>query len=157
MHLWSRGLDFLHGTGHGVGAQLSVHEGPCGISSALQGSASETDLKPGMIISNEPGYYLEGSFGIRHESLVLVIPANVSTANPSPSTTSVGESNYYRFETLTVVPFQRKFAELTHFTDEELNWINEYHKTVWELMKSRFVVGSRERQWLELSTAKWTR
>ena len=96
--LWRAGLDYDHGTGHGVGSYLSVHEGPVSISRA----ARPVPLAEGMILSNEPGYYLPGAYGIRLENLVLVQPAPFPKAAKKP---------FLRFETLTLVPFDRALIE----------------------------------------------
>jgi Xaa-Pro aminopeptidase len=95
--LWQSGLDYDHGTGHGVGAYLSVHEGPAGISRA----AKPVPLQPGMILSNEPGFYLPGAYGIRLENLLLVQPAGFPPQ----------QRKFLRFETLTQVPFDRALIE----------------------------------------------
>jgi Xaa-Pro aminopeptidase len=114
--LWQAGLDYDHGTGHGVGAFLSVHEGPAGISRA----AKTVPLKPGMILSNEPGYYLPGAYGIRLENLLLVQNA----AFPQPG------KKFLRFETLTFAPFDRALIEPALLTPAALDWLNAYHAQV---------------------------
>ncbi len=107
------GLDYDHGTGHGVGAYLSVHEGPQSISRA--GMAT---LEPGTIISNEPGYYKEGAYGIRIENLVLVTPAEKPVG---------GDREMMAFETLTLVPIDRRLIAKELLTKDEIAWINDYH------------------------------
>lgn len=111
--LWQHGCDYGHGTGHGVGSYLSVHEGPQGISPR----AFNTALQPGMILSNEPGYYVEGQYGIRHENLVLVCQ------HPT-------FKDFLYFETLTCVPFDEKCIETSLLTSTELQWLNAYHAHV---------------------------
>ncbi len=114
--LWQAGLDYDHGTGHGVGSYLSVHEGPAGISRA----AKPVALQPGMILSNEPGYYLEGAYGIRLENLVMVQPAEF------PATTR----KFLHFETLTLAPFDRSLIEPDLLSVSASNWLNTYHARV---------------------------
>ncbi len=114
--LWQVGLDFDHGTGHGVGSYLNVHEGPQRISKA-GGSAA---MKPGMIVSNEPGYYKTGEYGIRIENLVVV-----REAAEQP-----GERKLLEFETLTRAPIDRALVDVSLLIDGELDWLNGYHATV---------------------------
>ena len=114
--LWAAGLDFDHGTGHGVGSYLSVHEGPARIS-----KASHVPLKPGMVLSNEPGYYKPGHFGIRIENLLLVQEA---------SDISGGERKMMGFETLTFAPIDRHLIDQHMLTREELQWLDQYHAQV---------------------------
>jgi Xaa-Pro aminopeptidase len=113
--LWQAGLDYDHGTGHGVGSYLGVHEGPQRISKA----PSTQPLLPGMIVSNEPGYYKTGAYGIRIENLVLVQPAEGG-----------GEREMMRFETLTLAPIDRNLVEPSLLDDEELDWLDAYHARV---------------------------
>ena len=115
--LWDAGLDYDHGTGHGVGSYLSVHEGPQRISKV----ASTVALRPGMIISNEPGYYKAGEYGIRIESLVVVVPV------PGPPGSEV---TLYGFETLTLAPIDRTLVEPSLLTPAELAWLDAYHARV---------------------------
>jgi Xaa-Pro aminopeptidase len=115
--LWEAGLDYGHGTGHGVGSYLSVHEGPQSISS--RGSAQS--LKPGMICSNEPGYYKTGEYGIRIENLVVV---------REPSEISGGERKMLSFETITMAPIDLDLVESAMLTGEEKTWLNAYHSQV---------------------------
>lgn len=111
------GLDYSHGTGHGVGSYLSVHEGPCGISP----KSSSVALQPGMIISNEPGYYKEGAYGIRIESLVTVV---------STGTKDADGKDLLAFKTITMAPIDRNLIEPSLLTDAELKWLNDYHADV---------------------------
>ena len=113
--LWQAGLDFDHGTGHGVGSYLSVHEGPVSLSPHLRPAT----LEEGMILSNEPGFYLPGEYGIRLENLVLVQPADLSGGKP-----------FYRFETLTWAPFDRLLIEPDLLTAAERAWLDAYHAQV---------------------------
>ncbi|MEE3155926.1 MAG: aminopeptidase P family protein [Pseudomonadota bacterium] len=121
MHLWNGGVDYGHGTGHGVGSFLSVHEGPQRISKpggAFPGT--ETPLREGMILSNEPGYYKPGEYGIRIENLVLVVDAGIEGS----------EGKYLGFETLTFVPLDRTLVDKALLTDAEIDWWNNYHTAV---------------------------
>ncbi|OUD08754.1 X-Pro aminopeptidase [Marivivens niveibacter] len=116
--LWMAGLDYDHGTGHGVGSFLCVHEGPQGLS-----RRAETPLTEGMILSNEPGYYRAGAFGIRIENLIAVHPA-------SQLDTGDAHRSQLCFETLTWVPFDRRLINTAMLSRDELTWINSYHATV---------------------------
>ena len=118
MHLWAAGLDYAHGTGHGVGSFLSVHEGPQRIGKPLGGQAGTgTELQAGMILSNEPGYYKEGEYGIRIENLVLVERREVPGQ----------EGEYLGFENLTWVPIDRTLVDTALLTRDELKWWDDYH------------------------------
>lgn len=114
--LWRAGLDYDHGTGHGVGSYLSVHEGPAGISRAVK----PVPLAPGMILSDEPGYYLPGAYGVRLENLILVQPADFPGAL----------KKFLCFETLTLVPFDRALIEPAMLSPDALAWLNAYHARV---------------------------
>ncbi|KFP90050.1 PREDICTED: xaa-Pro aminopeptidase 1 [Apaloderma vittatum] len=128
--LWDCGLDYLHGTGHGVGSFLNVHEGPCGISYK---TFADEPLEAGMIVSDEPGYYEDGSFGIRIENVVLVIPAETKY--------NFKNRGSLTFEPLTLVPIQTKMIDVNLLTQKECNWVNDYHQ------KCREVIGTElERQ-----------
>ena len=122
MHLWNGGVDYGHGTGHGVGSFLSVHEGPQRISKpggAFPGT--ETPLREGMILSNEPGYYKPGEYGIRIENLVLVVDAGLADS----------EGKYLGFETLTMVPLDRTLVDPALLSEAEIGWWNDYHTAVY--------------------------
>lgn len=135
--LWQRGLDYDHGTGHGVGAFLGVHEGPQRIAKAW----SATALAPGMIVSNEPGYYRDDDFGIRCENLCVVH--------------SIEDSGFDRpmlgFETLTLAPFDRRLIDVALLDAAELDWINAYHQRVRDELAAG--LSEQERAWLEQATA----
>ncbi|KAM1802148.1 hypothetical protein ACFX11_033653 [Malus domestica] len=133
--LWKIGLDYRHGTGHGVGAALNVHEGPQGISFRF---GNMTPLQKGMIVSNEPGYYEDHAFGIRIENLLVV--KEVDTPN------RFGGNSYLGFEKLTFVPIQAKMIDLSLLSAAEFDWLNDYHSQVWAKV-SPLVEGSA-RQWL---------
>ena len=130
--LWAQGLDFDHGTGHGVGSYLSVHEGPARISKL--GTAA---LKPGMILSNEPGYYKAGAYGIRIENLVLVV-----AAAPVPG----AEKPLNAFETLTLAPIDRRLILPELLTRSETAWLDRYHARVVEALSP--LLDADSRAWL---------
>jgi Xaa-Pro aminopeptidase len=134
-YLWSAGLDFDHGTGHGVGSYLSVHEGPARISK-LGGVA----LKRGMIMSNEPGYYKAGAYGIRIENLVLVTEANVNGAERPLNT----------FETLTLAPIDRSLIVPAMLDSGETVWLDGYHARVRDTLAPG--LDSESAAWLEAAT-----
>src|SRR4029079_10869866 len=118
---WEAGLDYAHGTGHGVGSFLSVHEGPQRISPVGSAqSRGDEPLKGGMILSNEPGYYKTGEYGIRIENLVLVVDKPVEGA----------EKETLGFETLTFAPIEPRLIDVTMLSDSELAWLNDYHAEV---------------------------
>jgi len=120
-YLWAAGVDYAHGTGHGVGSFLSVHEGPQRIAKAQGGQAGTgQELLPGMILSNEPGYYKAGDFGIRIENLVLVEPRQIDGA----------EGEYFGFETLTFAPIDRTLVDPALLSVDEIAWWNAYHAKV---------------------------
>jgi Xaa-Pro aminopeptidase len=135
-YLWQAGVDFEHGTGHGVGSYLSVHEGPARIS-----KLGTTPLKRGMILSNEPGYYKTDGFGIRIENLELVVAADVAGA----------EKPVNAFETLTLAPIDRRLVDLNMLTGEELSWVNEYHGRVRHAVRGH--VDEATKAWLDEATA----
>jgi Xaa-Pro aminopeptidase len=135
--LWEAGLDFDHGTGHGVGSYLSVHEGPQRLS-----RLGTVALEPGMILSNEPGLYLEGHYGIRLETLVLVTALEKITG---------GSREMMGFETLTLVPFDRRLIDPKQLLPWELHWLNAYHARVRREIEP--VLLSDDRAWLRHATA----
>lgn len=135
--LWREGLSYLHGTGHGVGHFLNVHEGP----QSIRLNHNDTPLVPGMITSNEPGLYRERIHGIRCENLVLTVPAM--------SSPEYGE--FLRFETLTLFPFDRKLFDLGIMTDEEIAWVNNYHADVRSKLTPA-LSGDAARNWLYSAT-----
>ncbi len=121
MHLWAAGVDYAHGTGHGVGSFLAVHEGPQRIAKSSGGQAgTEEVLHPGMILSNEPGYYKTGEYGIRIENLVLVEDREIAHQ----------EGRYFGFETLTFAPIDRTLVDTAIMTRDELAWWDAYHADV---------------------------
>ena len=117
--LWNEGFDYGHGTGHGVGAFLNVHEGPHRIAPV----AHDVALQVGMVVSNEPGYYEHNWGGVRLENLYVVKNAEGLPQHP-------GGKGWLRFETLTLIPFERRLIEINILSTEELNWLEEYHQQV---------------------------
>jgi len=136
--LWQAGQDYDHGTGHGVGAYLSVHEGPQRLS-----RISEVALQPGMILSNEPGYYREGAFGIRIENLIVVQPA--------PPLAGGDDREMLTFRTLTFAPIDRRLIVPDMLSGEERDWLNAYHAEVAQKIGPRLSEAARE--WLKRATA----
>ena len=136
--LWAAGLDYQHGTGHGVGSFLSVHEGPQRIakSTGAQGG-TEQELLPGMILSDEPGYYKAGEYGIRIENLLLVEERDIAGA----------EGAFLGFETLTLVPIERALVDRGLLTGDEVDWWNAYHARVLAVVGP--LVDGAAKTWLE--------
>jgi Xaa-Pro aminopeptidase len=135
--LWDAGLDYDHGTGHGVGSFLSVHEGPQNIA-----RRESPELEPGMILSNEPGYYRTGEYGIRIENLILVT---------EPEEIEGGERPMMRFETLTLAPYDRRLIDVSLLTATERDWIDAYHARVREALWPQ--LDGDALAWLEKATA----
>jgi Xaa-Pro aminopeptidase len=136
--LWAQGLDYDHGTGHGVGSYLGVHEGPHRISK----SPSSVALQPGMIVSNEPGYYKTGAYGIRIENLQVVTPA---------ADIPGGERPMLGFEPLTLAPIDRRLIETSLLTEEEIAQLNAYHARVLDVVGAK--LEGAEKAWLEAACA----
>ncbi len=134
MHLWQAGLDYRHGTGHGVGAHLNVHEGPQSISPRCTGAA----LEAGNVLSNEPGYYEDGSHGIRIENLVLVVE------DPEHST---AEQTWLRFDTLSLCPIDLRLVKPSLLSDAHRKWIDAYHRRVLRELSPH--LGGNDRAWLK--------
>jgi len=140
--LWSAGLDYAHGTGHGVGSFLAVHEGPQRIAKAAGGQAGTGQaLMPGMILSNEPGYYKAGEYGIRIENLVLVERREIAGA----------EGEFYGFETLTFAPIDRTLVDTTLLLPEERAWFDSYHAQVRSILATQLT--GADLAWLDASCA----
>jgi len=135
--LWSAGQDYQHGTGHGVGHVLSVHEGPQNLS-----RRSTLPFEPGMILSNEPGFYREGHFGIRTENLLIVVPA--------PDQPEGNLTNLLEFETLTYVPIDRRMILRDMLNSDEIEWLNSYHQTCRDKIHPRLTAA--EQVWLRDAT-----
>ncbi|KAK7009131.1 xaa-Pro aminopeptidase 1-like isoform X1 [Biomphalaria glabrata] len=138
-YLWEVGLDYRHGTGHGVGAFLNVHEGPCGISFRI--SLTEANLEENMVLSDEPGYYEDGKFGIRIENCVKVVKAETKH--------NFGGKGYLSFEPITLVPIQTKMIDASLLTEKEIEWLNDYHTKV------RNLVGEELKNQGKLEVYKW--
>ncbi|MEO1730651.1 MAG: aminopeptidase P family protein [Pseudomonadota bacterium] len=140
-YLWEAGVDYAHGTGHGVGSFLAVHEGPQRIAKPAGGQAgTNTELHAGMICSNEPGYYKPDAFGIRIENLVLITKQDIDGA----------EGEYLGFETLTFVPLDRRLIDKSLLTVAEIEWVNRYHEKVRALLVPQ--LDGEERAWVERET-----
>jgi Xaa-Pro aminopeptidase len=138
--LWKEGLDYRHGTGHGVGSYLNVHEGPIGIGTRIQ--FSEVPLSAGNVLSDEPGYYDDGNFGIRIENMFMV--KEVETKH------RFGDKPYFGFEHVTMVPMCRKLIDVGLLTEGEREWVNGYHREVME--KIGGLIDERAKRWLERET-----
>ncbi len=136
--LWKNGLTYLHGTGHGVGHFLNVHEGP----QSIRLNHVNVALRPGMVTSNEPGLYRAGIHGIRCENLVLCVPSPLSNEE---------FGNFYEFETLTLFPFDLKLFDVTLMTDDEIAWLNNYHARVRETLLP-MLENQNQRDWLTAKT-----
>lgn len=135
--LWDQGFNYLHGTGHGIGHFLNVHEGP----QSIRMDENPTKLLPGMVISNEPGIYRTNEYGIRLENLVVV---------KEVLETVFGK--FYGFETLTLFPFDNRSIDTTLLTAQEISWLNEYHQKVYESIHP--LLNDEEQAWLKAKTAK---
>ncbi|WP_164735077.1 aminopeptidase P family protein [Pelagibacterium lentulum] len=133
-YLWQVGLTYNHGTGHGVGAYLSVHEGPAGIAPRYT-----VALEEGMVLSNEPGFYREGEYGIRLENLIAIRQSEV------------GDGKYLEFETLTLTPIDRRLIAIELLDKDEREWLNAYHASVYETIAT--ALNEDDRQWLKAATA----
>ena len=135
--LWDEGFNYLHGTGHGVGHFLNVHEGP----QSIRMDENPTKLLPGMVISNEPGIYRTNEYGIRTENLV-VVKEDIETPF----------GIFYAFETLTLFPFDKKSMDLSLLTEKEIAWINDYHQTVYDRISPK--LSPEEEAWMREKTSK---
>ncbi len=142
--MWREGLNYLHGTGHGVGSYLSVHEGP----HQFRMEWKPQPLLAGMTITNEPGIYLTGKFGVRIENTMLIVPADDTNFFPLPD----GERpRYLQLEPLTLCPIDKRPIVLSMLTDEERQWLNDYHQMVYERLSP--LLTDKERMWLKEATA----
>ena len=130
-HLWKHGYDYGHGTGHGVGHILGVHEGPVNLS-----KRGNKPLTPGLILSNEPGYYQQGEFGIRHENLVHTIATS---------------DGFLAFETITLCPFDRDLIDAEYLTAQQTEWLNDYHHFVYQQLSPH--LNETHAAWLKQQTA----
>lgn len=140
-YLWEVGLDYAHGTGHGVGSYLNVHEGPMGIT--WRPMPDDPGLDEGMFLSNEPGYYEEGKFGFRIEDIVQVVKADTKN--------NFNDRGFLTFDTITLVPKQLKLTAVEMLTDKEIELLNAFH------LKCRDVVGPllERRGFLEAKEWLW--
>jgi Xaa-Pro aminopeptidase len=132
--LWENGLNYGHGTGHGVGFFLSVHEGPQSIGTSAGGSMN-TMLEPGMVTTVEPAIYREGAYGMRTENMTLIVEDMVNEYGV-----------FYKFETLTLAPIDRNLIERNLLTADEIDWLNQYHKRVYSELQGG--LDPDEREWL---------
>ncbi len=137
--IWDMGIDYRHGTGHGIGAFLNVHEGPQSIRYQIDKNTDSVKLLPGMITSDEPGIYIEGSHGIRTENELLCVPYLENEWG-----------SFYAFETLTLVPIEKDAIDLSMLREDEKAWINRYHERVYE--KIAPYLNEEERLWLQDAT-----
>ena len=139
-YLWEEGKAYFHGTGHGVGFFINCHEGPQNIRLNI----NPTPLEVGMITSNEPGIYYEGRYGIRCENLIVTVPA---------METEFGR--FFKFETVTLFPFDLRLFETEIMTDKEIKWINDYHEMVRQRLSP--YLNEEEKEWLIRNTQPLTR
>ncbi|KAH8433136.1 aminopeptidase P [Aspergillus melleus] len=141
-HLWKEGLDYLHGTGHGIGSYLNVHEGPMGVGSRVQ--YTEVPIAPGNVISDEPGFYEDGKFGIRIENVIM--------AREVKTTHNFGDRPWLGFEHVTMTPIGRNLIEPSLLSDSEIKWVNDYHTEIWDKTHHFFENDEYTRKWLERET-----
>lgn len=139
--LWQEGLDYGHGTGHGIGAYLNVHEGPIGISNRV--SPRLTPLEPGNYLLNEPGFYKDGDYGIRIENDMFVVDTGRNYNGKS----------FYKFETVSLVPYCRSLIDVSLLLLREIEWLNSYHKKVWDTLSPSFGEKDLTYKWLKRETA----
>ncbi|KAI5307765.1 hypothetical protein KEM55_007487 [Ascosphaera atra] len=144
--LWKSGLDYMHGTGHGVGSYLNVHEGPIGI--GARPAYSEVALAPGNVISDEPGYYEDGAFGIRIENIFMVRPVETKY--------SFGDKPWLGFEHVTMTPICKKLIDPSLLTADELKWLNDYHAEIYEKTSPFFEKDEFTLNWLKKETSPLT-
>ncbi|KAJ2359427.1 hypothetical protein IWW50_003904 [Coemansia erecta] len=144
MPLWEIGLDFRHGTGHGVGSFLNVHEGPQGV--GVRKHYADVGFCAGMTITNEPGYYQDGDFGIRIENTCVVVRTDTKFDY-------TGGNGYLTFDPVTLVPIQKKLILESLFTDKERQWLNDYHQRVWDKVSPRLEKGGLGYEWLKRETS----
>lgn len=140
--LWREGLDYRHGTGHGVGSYLNVHEGPIGV--GTRAAYSEVSLSIGNVLSDEPGYYEDGNFGIRIENMIM--------AKEAQTNHKFGDKPWLAFEHVTMVPMCRKLIDAKLLSGEEKAWLDSYHQEVWEKTHG-FFEDEQTLKWLKRETA----
>jgi len=146
-NLWEGQKDYGHGTGHGVGAALNVHEGPISISPRF---GNQEGLKMGMVVSNEPGYYEDGVFGIRIENLLEIEDCNPDCTEKIDQT-SVGKKKFLKFRKLTLIPIQQNLIDVKLLNEKELDWLDKYHKQVLEKISPLLEPKSLAMKWLKKS------
>ena len=144
---WRDHLEYRHGTGHGVGHYLNVHEPPMGI--GTRAVFNETGLQAGMVLSNEPGYYLDGHWGIRIENLVIVRPHTLPDGVSEPPTSK----GFLRFEHITLCPIQTRLIDTDLLSPSEIAWVNAYHDEVLAKLRPRLEKDVRALRWLEKECA----
>ena len=152
--LWDAQKDYGHGTGHGVGAALNVHEGPMSISPRW---TNKEGLKKGMVVSNEPGYYEDGNFGIRIENLLEIKYLNPEHDVETPADEEApksSEKKFLKFDQLTMIPIQQNLIDLSLMTERELDWLDAYHEKVFAKISPLLEPGSPELEWLTKSCVK---
>ncbi|KAJ1959075.1 hypothetical protein GGI12_004530 [Dipsacomyces acuminosporus] len=142
--LWEIGLDYRHGTGHGVGSFLNVHEGPQGV--GMREGYLSAGFQHGMTITNEPGYYEDGNFGIRIENTCLVVRTETKHDYS-------GGAGYLTFEPVTLVPIQKKLIQSGLLSEDEKKWLDAYHQKVWEKVSPLLEEGSLGYEWLKRETS----
>lgn len=159
--LWEVGKDYGHGTGHGVGAALNVHEGPHSISPRW---ANKEVLKKGMVTSNEPGFYDDGNFGIRIENLLEIVDVADAVENeingdgaPPIKRQKKESKTFLKFAHLTQIPIQKNLINLAIMTDSELDWLDAYHQEVFQKVAPLLGKGTPEMEWLVKSCEKINR
>jgi Xaa-Pro aminopeptidase len=159
--LWEVGKDYGHGTGHGVGAALNVHEGPHSISPRWTNKES---LKKGMVVSNEPGYYEDGKFGIRIENLLEITYVQEEDNVAYDRGLKVGDEGFpkkpptqktfLKFNKLTMIPIQKNLIKLDLMSPQELDWLDQYHQEVFEKVSPLLEEGTPAMIWLKKSCSK---
>ncbi|KAI9729994.1 MAG: hypothetical protein M1834_006192 [Cirrosporium novae-zelandiae] len=140
--LWKEGLDYRHGTGHGVGSYLNVHEGPIGIGTRVQ--YAEVSLSAGNVISDEPGYYEDGNFGIRIENMIMCKEVELNH--------HFGDKAWLGFEHVTMTPMCKKLIEEKLLTPAEVKWLNDYHQEIWDKTHGFFETDEKTTKWLKRET-----
>ncbi|EJG1290028.1 M24 family metallopeptidase C-terminal domain-containing protein, partial [Vibrio parahaemolyticus] len=130
--LWQHGIDYKCGTGHGVGVCLNVHEGPQNFSQ----SHREVELKPGMVITNEPGVYREGEYGVRIENIMKVVEVEQNEFGI-----------FYGFETITLAPIATNMLDVSLLSHDEINWLNQYHSRVYQTLSP--FLDEHDKAWLQ--------
>ena len=154
--LWEAGLDYGHGTGHGVGAALNVHEGPHSISPRW---GNKEAMKKGMVVSNEPGYYEDGNFGIRIENLLETTYVNeednqaydqgISDGDEGFPEKPAGKKTFLKFNKLTMIPIQKELIVVSLMTASELDWLDAYHEEIWNKISPLLKDGCPGKAWLQ--------